>query len=372
MTTFATLLAILMAMPTPQSETAEETSGAAESSGRASASDDKLAKAEQAGELGREGWKLWREGDLVAAAERFEQAVKLDPADESLWNGWGWSLMNQQQYDQAYERFRNCLELNSNHGGALNGAGQAQLFLRNYDQAESYFKRASEDAPAALFGLARVQLLQGEYEKAKKSLNKLAKAGTGELDKTLLKRMFDAAQNKTIPADLRQQVEPPKVVRRETTGSGGNANELNARGWQLFNTGKARAAEIAFRESLDIDPNHLGAKNGLGFTLLNQGKHQAALPIFEQLVATNQQHPGFVNGLARCYAMAGDADRAVTTWQTVDTDNGPVTACTWGIARTLTDSGKLDEALPYWKRIQKETPNDPTVQQMIAKCERDA
>ena len=365
------LLAIMIAMPGPQDG---ELNGDPDASAAvAGSTDDQIANAEKAGELGKRAWQLWRSGKATEASGLFAQAVDLDPQNKSLWNGWGWSLMHQQQYEDAYDRFRSCLELDNQHGGALNGAGQAQFFLGNYKKAEPYFQRAGGDAPAALFGLARLQLLQGKYAEAKDTLNKLAESDVSQLDRDLLAAMFEAAKAKKLPPELRKKLAPPQLARsdKQPAAGGGNANQLNARGWQLFNQGKARAAEVAFKQALEQSLNHMGAQNGLGFALLNQGNHREAKPIFEKLVKTNKSHAGFVNGLARCYELAGDPAEAIRLWKTVDTDD-EVTACTWGIARNLTEQGEFAEALKYWQRIQRSAPQDPTVQQMIEKCEQGA
>ena len=66
----------------------------------------------------------------------------------------------------------------------------------------------------------------------------------------------------------RQRLAPPEVARSTEPAASGNANQLNARGWQLFNQGESRAAEVAFKQALEQNPNHPAAQNGLGFALL--------------------------------------------------------------------------------------------------------
>ena len=130
---------------------------------------DAIARGEQAADLSQEGWKLWQGQQPVKAEERFLAATALDAKNPHSWNGLGWSRIHQQRHKEAYEAFQRCLEIEANHGGALNGAGQTQLAQRNYAKAEEYFSRAGKDAPVALVGLARVQLLQKKFKPARKT-----------------------------------------------------------------------------------------------------------------------------------------------------------------------------------------------------------
>ncbi len=75
--------------------------------------------------------------------------------------------------------------------------------------------------------------------------------------------MFDAAQAKDLSNSLRARLAPWRNAKRSVTENG-DANELNAQGWRLIHSGKSRAPELAFKEALQQNSEHLAAANGLG------------------------------------------------------------------------------------------------------------
>jgi hypothetical protein len=81
-----------------------------------------------------------------------------------------------------------------------------------------------------------------------------------ELQQSMLKEMLAAAKAGQVPGALRRRIEPP----------GKPANSAAARaaaeGWQQFNAGQLRAAELSFNRALAKDPENLAAMNGLGFS----------------------------------------------------------------------------------------------------------
>jgi tetratricopeptide (TPR) repeat protein len=335
-----------------------------------------IAQVSAAADAAREGWKLWQSGNGVAAEEKFKAATELDAADANNWNGLGWSRMQQHNYPGAWEAFERCLQIDGKHPAGLNGAGQVKLQLGQFDVAERYLAKAAPRAPAARFGLARVQLLLGKYDAAARTLRQLTGKNAGELNPELLKMMRAAAKSRQLPPELKQQLEPRKLAGHDATDEPAASSDadpvaMNAQGWQLFQAGKPRPAELAFRAALAAKPDLLEAKNGLGFSLLNQNKGDQAKPIFEELVKANAKHLGFVNGLARSYELTGEPDKAIELWRTVDKADGPVTACTWGLARVLTDGGKYQEAIPIWERIVKASPGDAAAREMLERCRQE-
>jgi cytochrome c-type biogenesis protein CcmH/NrfG/predicted Ser/Thr protein kinase len=155
--------------------------------------------------LTAEGWQLWNRQAIEPAAQKFDEATKLDPNNADAWNGLGWVSFNTGKADAAVKAFKTTVSLDPNHPGALNGLGQIALSQRKYDQAEGYLLAASPQASAAWFGLARLYLLTGNYDQAAKWSRKII--ATGEADQAV-KEILNAAQARTIPAELRERLEP--------------------------------------------------------------------------------------------------------------------------------------------------------------------
>jgi Flp pilus assembly protein TadD len=218
---------------------------------------------ERAEELTGEGWSLWQQRKLSEAATKFQEATALDPEAANAWNGLGWASFNSGQTDQAIAAFEKAVELEPGHPAALNGLGQAYLGYGDLKRAEKYLLKAAPQASAAAYGLGRLYLLTGKYAAAQKWLRK---AQGDQPDDPMLQQMIDAAKAKSLPAELRRQIEP--VGKPENSDSA----SATAEGWQHFNQGKLRSAEISFRKALAKDPQDAAALNGLGFCLLSSGK----------------------------------------------------------------------------------------------------
>ncbi len=164
------------------------------------------ADAAKSAQLAREGWLVWQRQQFDEAVPRFEEAVKLNPKNTNAWNGLGWSLFNSGDPDKAIDSFRKVLELEPTHPAALNGLGQIFLMKCKFDEAEKFLTKAAPKAPAAWFGLARLYLLEGKWDDAAKWAKKIVDSGQGD---DTVKEMLKAAQEKTLPDELKSQIEPP-------------------------------------------------------------------------------------------------------------------------------------------------------------------
>ncbi len=154
-----------------------------------------------------QAWQMWRGGQLKEATELFRELVKSDPQDTNSQNGLGWCLFNSGDAKAAHEAFKRCLELDASHGAALNGAGQSALALHEWATAEEYLQKASdsylkeipedklsaENLPAAWYGLVRVHLVQGNYDKAILWAERILKH---DAKSTEVQQMLDSAKKK--------------------------------------------------------------------------------------------------------------------------------------------------------------------------------
>lgn len=160
-------------------------------------------------QLVQQGWQLWQERQLDAAAEKFQQATQMDPENTNAWNGLGWAKENAGKFPEAETAFRRALALDPNYAASLNGLGQIYLAERKYDDAENYLLKASPAASAAWYGLARLYLLRGNFADAEKWAQKVVDSGQG--DETA-NQMLKAAKNKRLTDSLRLLIEPPETT----------------------------------------------------------------------------------------------------------------------------------------------------------------
>ncbi|HEY2588700.1 MAG TPA: tetratricopeptide repeat protein [Tepidisphaeraceae bacterium] len=308
-------------------------------------------KADQALALSSDGWQLWQAGKLDAAAEKFRQAVALDPTNANAFNGLGWALLNGGDAKGAEEAFNKCIAIEKNHPAAMNGLGQIAYARHDFATAEKRWLAVAKEAPAACVGLARLYLLQGKFDQAAKYAQMAADSPGAD---PFVRQLLAAAKAGKVDPELKASLEPPPA----------NSSDLSL-GWAQFNQGKPNQAKETFEKVLAKDPNNAEALNGLGFALLSLGKPADAKPQFEKSLKLDPNAAGAMNGLARCLKAEGKIDEAIALWQKMtDQFPGP-NAGTAGLAMTYFERKQFDKAAPLLEQLAKADPSNPEWQQML-------
>jgi superkiller protein 3 len=314
--------------------------------------------ADRALALSNEAWQLWQRRDFASAADKFDQALKLDPTNANAWNGLGWARLNGGEQAEAEKAFAKCVELEPKNGAALNGLGVIAFNQKQFDQAEKHWLAAADSAPAAWFGLAKLSLLQGKYDDAAKWAQKILDQ---EPNDPVMTAVLAAAKSKAVPNDLRAQLQP--------NAAAGNAMSPDtARGWAFFNRGQLNQAKAAFQAALATDDKDFAARNGLAFTLLNLGHATEAKPLFERLLKDQPDAAGPMNGLARCLAAEGKTDDAIALWQLMLKKYPGPNAATGGLAWTYYERKEYAKAVPLFEEMLKQSPEDPNLKQALARA----
>ena len=294
----------------------------------------------------RKGWALWQSQKYAEAEETFAMAVKESPESESAWNGLGWSQFNQGKSVKAVEAFQKCLEIAPSYPAGLNGLGQAQLALRDYEAAEKTLLLAAPNANAAWYGLGKVYLLKGEFEKAVLWWQKIVNVSPKD---ELAAKLLAAAKAKSLPPELKQLIEP--VAAEEQSGS--------APGWNLLNQGRANDARSHFENELKAKPEDASALNGLGWTYIGLGEMGKAKPLFERCLKADPEAAGAMNGLARCLKVEGQLAEAIQIWIKLDALTEFPNAGTIMLATTYQEEGDFAKAIPFFERLIKAYPDNP-------------
>ncbi len=113
-------------------------------------------------------------GELDRAADAYERSLHLAPSAEAhTFLGWTYSFMG--RYDDAIEECRRAIAIDPTFGNPFNDIGAYLLELGRLDEAIPWLEKAVAASRYCCYfyahtNLARVYLLQGKREKARKSL----------------------------------------------------------------------------------------------------------------------------------------------------------------------------------------------------------
>ncbi len=136
------------------------------------------AQLKQAISLAKQGDKLFLDGDLEAAIESYDQALKIKPDLAEVWNNRGVALTRLQRYHEAIVSYESAIQLRYNYADAWNNRGVALGKLNHYEAAILSYQRAIDLKSNYMdawnnrgFALAKLQ----KYDEAISSYNQAAK-----------------------------------------------------------------------------------------------------------------------------------------------------------------------------------------------------
>ncbi|WP_200284771.1 type IV pilus biogenesis/stability protein PilW [Rhabdochromatium marinum] len=157
-----------------------------------------------------------RIGEHEQAEKEFHKAVELDPRNPDYRNAWGVVLCKQQRYQEADEQFQLALSkpLYASPEVALTNAADCAQRAGDATAAERYWRQALEKNPAfgaALLGLARQSLANGQAEAARGYMGRYVGAGNAATPQALLlavrieQALGNTAAAKKLATSLRQR-----------------------------------------------------------------------------------------------------------------------------------------------------------------------
>lgn len=327
-----------------------------------------------ASRLTQEGWKALNASNPEEAVHKFEKAVKLDPQSPNAWNGLGWGQFNSGNRPEAEKAFQQCLKLDAAQPAAMNGLGQIYFLQRDEAKAEKYLLGAAKrQASAAYYTLTRLYLLQGKYADARTWAEKVVKEQPKD---EVARRMLEAAKAGKLDDNLRKQIEPP--VQAKQTASGDETRQ----GWMFLQQGENKRAIETFVKALEKNSKDVAALNGLGWGYLNtamaDGDEKAkwlneAVPCFQRCIRMEPQHIGAMNGLARSLKALGRTDEAIAIWEKgIQAASSPAesSGLRLGLAETYAETGKYAQAVKLYEELVKIVPDNPQIKEALESAKK--
>ena len=109
-------------------------------------------RAQETAELLNSALRSRESGDYVSAERDFQQAVRIDPENASLWNYLCSTRILASKYKSAIDACNEALKLSTKYVIALGNRADAWSYLGDYDKAMTDINRAIALNPSSVFG----------------------------------------------------------------------------------------------------------------------------------------------------------------------------------------------------------------------------
>ena len=217
--------------------------------------------------------KRYHEGDIPGAIEEFKLALLLDPANVNVHNSLGVCYGIQGSFEKALEAFTASIQLDPGEAMSIYNAGLVHMLSGRQDMALARFLEAlriSKDVFEILFQTGRLYLDMGDFENARRYLEKAAERQPGA--GSVYRYLGDCLAAGAMPAKAAD------AYRKAIKLNPNDAAALSALG-DLFGV-MGENAEIAImfcRQSIEISPDNGLFRHRLGTLYFNQNMLEAAL-----------------------------------------------------------------------------------------------
>jgi tetratricopeptide (TPR) repeat protein len=269
------------------------------------------------------------------AAERFENAVEIDP---SLWEAWynlGVVYAREGDDGAALDAFEAALERNPQHTAArlahaesarkIGRAGQAR---KDYEAVLAHYKDDEDDVATRL----RLASLLRE---------------SGDLDGCL------------------------KAVRAALRKSGSDPRAYVELGLLHLAAGRDELAELVLRKAGEMDPRNPLAVNALALVELKRGRDQEAFLLFDQASSLDPQFKDARFNKAGVLMDAGDYKRAAAELESVLAADPEDQDARIALGVAYRGLGEYDKAAASWETVLKSAPRQPDAVWNLAVLEMD-
>lgn len=238
---------------------------------------------------------LERSGDSAAAAESFEQALRLDPRDlEALLHLGNLDLHLQRPAD-AEPKFRSALEIDPDSSPAALGLAQSLKAQNRPEAADAYQKYLAlhPEDPAAKTAYVRSLFDEQKYDEALAALDRATEGQPPSLQALKLRADIQIARKKFDDAVVALQQAVALAPR--------DAQLLGGLGRTYLQKRDFPNAEKSLRAALQLEPNNLVFWKDLGSTYYLSGNCPATLSTLDLIAKAEPPSPGswFIRGL--CY-----------------------------------------------------------------------
>lgn len=305
------------------------------------------------------GLAYMAKGDLPSARERFEKALKVDPAFVTAEINLARIDVADKDLDAAQRRYEHILQSNSKHLGALLGLA-ALAELRNDPNAlAAALERAKDANPTATqpgLLLTRFYITRGDFLKALAVANELA--SRFPKDEPVLQML---ARAQTLGGEV------PNAIRSFDQLLQANPDDAQLN----YLAGGARwkgqdhlGAQKAFRRALELKPDFVDAQVALAAVSLDAGDPDSAMQVAKEL---QKSYPNAAVGYrieGGVYTAKRDHKSATAAYKQAFARE-KTSAAARQLAEALSQSGDAPGAVTVLQAWAKDNPKDMDAQAML-------
>jgi tetratricopeptide (TPR) repeat protein len=261
-----------------------------------------------------------RSGDIPAAAESYESALRLDPRDAETVIHLGNLYVGLKRYSDAEARFRAALELEPKSSQALLGLAQSLDAQKKPEAAAAYrdYLAVQPDTPGAQSRVIHLLLEQKQYDAALAELDRVDAGKPATLDSLRSRADIQIAQKKWDDSIV--------TLRKAIALAPNDAQLHGGLGRVYMQKREFPSAEKEIKAALQIDRNNLTYWKDLSSTYYLGGNFPATLATLDLIAKTEKPGPGewFIRAL--CYDKLNQPKPALEAYEKfleLDQDKNP-------------------------------------------------
>ena len=261
-----------------------------------------------------------RSGDIPAAAESYESALRLDPRDVETVIHLGNLYANLKRYSDAEARFRAALELEPKSSQALLGLAQSLDAQKKPEAAAAYrdYLAIQPDTPGAQSRVIHLLLEQKQYDAALAELDRVDAGKPATLDSLRSRADIQIAQKKWDDSIV--------TLRKAIALAPNDAQLHGGLGRVYMQKRDFPSAEKEIKAALQIDRNNLSYWKDLSSTYYLGGNFPATIATLDLIAKAEKPGPGewFIRAL--CYDKLNQPKPALEAYEKfleLDQDKNP-------------------------------------------------
>jgi cellulose synthase operon protein C len=247
-----------------------------------------------------------QQGNLLAAGQAYDKAIKLAPQDANLWIDVARLRYTGGEHMLAIEAADYALKLDPKNPDALLFRGQQVRDQYGLAAGLPWFKAALESAPNNLAVMGEYAATLGDLGQAKEML---------EITRRMLQRDGKNARALMLQATLALRAGNASLARGLLNRTGNRLKDVPAKllldGVIELSSGNNVLAVEALERLLKLQPGNSTARDLMARALFAQGNFKVLVQRFGGMAGRSDASPYFLNTVARAYEVLGQREEAM-------------------------------------------------------------